>query len=357
MLTTVKLTNFRNISKADLSLSPTLNLFIGLNAQGKSNLLEALHLLSTTKSFRSVRDSDLIRFGEDTAYVGSGEVEVGIKAGAKSLRLHGKLSRAAEVLGEIRTVLFSPQDMNLLSGPPSGRRAYLDELISRIDRKYLLTLIAYTKTVKQRNKLVFFIREGRGSREELTGWDELLVRDGSELIVRRRQVVEALQLQLDQLAVDLVGPKRLQLKYLTKIPVNGNSLKAIRQTFSERLISDQDHDIRAATTLTGPHRDDFDLLLDSRSLGRFGSRGQQRAGILALKLAEVRFNEAEVGSRPTLLLDDVLSELDPEHQQRLLREATKQQTLITATANNFFDTGLLAQAKLFKVEGGEVNVV
>lgn len=357
MLQAVALTNFRNIASAEVNLSTGLNIFTGPNAQGKSNLLEAIHILSTTKSFRGSRDVDLIRFGEATAYVGGGDIEVGIEAGNKILRLRGKLAKAAEVLGEVRTVLFSPQDMQLLSGPPSGRRAYLDELISRIDRKYLLTLITYTKTLKQRNKLLFFIREGRGHTNELTSWDELLVRDGVELTKRRLQVVEELQTELASLAPELVGEKQLQLKYLSRVQPKEASPEAIRDQFVRCLSTDREHDINATTTAVGPHRDDFELVLDGRSLGRFGSRGQQRAGILALKLAEVRVNEHELGSRPTLLLDDVLSELDEEHQQKLLQEATKQQTLLTTTSTSSLAETVLKGSTIFTVTKGSINVV
>lgn len=343
----LELTNFRNIPKLELELSPGLNLLVGPNAQGKTNLLEALHYLSTTRSFRGSRDSDLIHFSQDFARLAGGEVEVVLQPGIKTLKLRGKDARAAEVLGELRTVLFSPEDMALLSGSPQNRRNYLDELISRIDRKYLLTLISYHRTLKQRNKLLWQIRERNTGLDELSSWNELLVRDGLGILSRRIEVVGRLQAELDKISPGLFNGKTIKLSYSAKV--------TDQATFTASLADCREEEIKTATSLLGPHRDDFNVTLDGRNLGRFGSRGEQRAAILALKLAEVNLNEAETGERPILLLDDVLSELDAEHQARLLDEVGKQQTVLSATSLEFFPGSVVEKATTFQVSSGQIT--
>lgn len=355
------LSNFRNFEKEELELDPGVNLFIGDNGQGKTNVIEAVHLLSTTRSFRTSRDSDLIRFGEGTAYVGGGEVEVAIQPGEKVIKLGGKPARAAEVLGEIRSVIFSPQDMSLLSGPPGVRRSYLDELIARVDRKYLLTLLSYNRVLKQRNKQLWMVREGRSASSSLSSWDELLIRDGVAITVRRVEVIRQLQDYLDNLTEQLVGSK-VRIRYISKVANEKATKEEISQAFVDRVGSTENEEIRVVSSLTGPHRDDFELVVadtelgsKGRNIGRFGSRGEQRAVILALKLSEVEFNLLETGSRPMLLLDDVLSELDEAHQERILSEVGKQQTLVTATTVDDFPDEILGKSKIFRVKEGSVG--
>lgn len=350
----LELTNFRNFSHLTLNLSSGLNLLIGPNAQGKTNLLEALHYLTTTRSFRGSRDPDLVSFGEPFARLSGGEVEIVLQPGEKTLKLRGKLARAAEVLGVLRSVLFSPEDMALLSGPPAGRRAHLDELISRLDRKYLLSLISYHKTLKQRNRLLWQVREGRAKEEELSSWNEILVRDGASILLRRHQVVLLLQTELDKISPSLFNGQLIKLRYLAKVNSKQATERGFREVLAGALASSQEAEINAATSLVGPHRDDWEVTLEGHHLGRFGSRGQQRAAILALKLSEVILNEAETGERPILLLDDVLSELDEEHQSRLLEEVGKQQTIISATAVSFFPPSILKSAAVFEVLEGKV---
>jgi len=347
----LELTNFRNIPQLELTLSPRLNVLVGANAQGKTNLLEALHYLSTTRSFRGSRDGDIVSFGAPFSRIAGGEVEITLQTGEKRLRLRGKDARAAEVLGELRSVLFSPEDMSLLSGPPQDRRDYLDELISRIDRKYLLTLLSYHKTLKQRNRLLWQVRERGQGRDELDSWDKLLVRDGVPILSRRLEIAGHLQTAVDEISPSLFNGENIRLNYQSKLPTEA-PLEAV---FMEELVNIREREIGAATSLLGPHRDDFEVTLRDRDLGRFGSRGEQRAAILALKLAEVNLDLAETGERPILLLDDVMSEFDPEHQARLLKEVGKQQTIISATTLSIFPPETVGQAKTFRVASGRVT--
>jgi DNA replication and repair protein RecF len=364
----LELTNFRNFKKLSLSLAPGVNLLLGPNAQGKTNILEAVHLLSTTRSFRTNREIELVSFDEEFARVAGGGVEVFMKPGEKVLKLHGKPARAAEVLGSLRSVLFSPEDMTLLSGAPQERRDYLDELISRIDRRYLLTLISYQRTLKQRNKLLWLMRESGGREEELSSWNDLLERDGADILARRGEVAGKLQRELKPLAREILGTESLVLTYSSRLGSAGAPTEAIREAFHQALIGSKQAEVRAATSLIGPHRDDFRLDLgvqsnasrsedftpkmEARDLGHFGSRGEQRAAILALKLAEVALNEEEKGERPILLLDDVLSELDEDHRARLLGEVGRQQTILSSTSLEGFPESVLEQAQIFQVKAG-----
>lgn len=350
----LELTHFRNFPQLELKFSPGLNLLIGNNAQGKTNLLEAIHYLSTTRSFRGSRDSDLLGFGQEFARISTDDVEVLLQPGEKKIKLHGKETRAAEVLGVLRSVLFSPEDMTLLQGTPQGRRAFLDELISRIDRKYLLTLISYHKTLKQRNRLLWLVREHGKNQDELSSWDELLISDGSQILARRLEVVKKIQLELDQISPGLFSGQKIELSYQTKITGEQPTVGSIKEAFGRGLAKTREAEIKSATSLLGPHRDDFEVTLQARDLGRFGSRGEQRAAILALKLAEVKLNELEKGERPILLLDDVLSEFDNDHQRRLLAEVGRQQTILSTTSTESLPKEILAQAEIFEVKAGQV---
>jgi DNA replication and repair protein RecF len=356
------LANFRNFERVELNLSSKVNLVLGDNGQGKTNILEAIHLLSTTRSFRTSRDADLIRFGEKVAYVSGRDVEIAIQPGEKLIKLGGKLARAAEVLGEVRSVIFAPQDMSLLSGSPQGRRAFLDELIAKVDRKYLLTLLSYNRILKQRNRQLWLVREGRSRIDSLTSWDDLMVRDGLVILHRRLEVADKLQGYLGAVTEQLVGEVSF-LRYVSKVPASQIAKEEIRRAFLERLELTRSEEIRVASSLTGPHRDDFEMVVEDknvgkrgRGIGRFGSRGEQRSAILALKLAEVSFNEQELGTRPILLLDDVLSELDDKHREKILQEVGKQQTVITGTSSNDFPESILRISRTFGVLGGAVRL-
>jgi DNA replication and repair protein RecF len=349
----LELTHFRNIPNLKLKFGSGLNLLLGANAQGKTNILEAIHLLSTARSFRSRRDQDLVSFGQNFARAKSGDVEVVLAPGEKKLRLYGKPARAAEVLGVLQSILFSPEDMSLLSGPPLGRRAWLDELISRVDRKYLLTLISYHRAVKQRNRLLWLIRERGASPQELASWNEILVRDGAALLARRQEVLAKIQEELDQLSPELLGEK-LKINYVSALPL-AKERSVIAQNLNRELSIRQGEEIKTATTLVGPHRDDLAATLAEKNIGRFGSRGEQRAAILALKLAEIAFAEKETGARPVLLLDDVLSELDRPHRERLLAEIKKGQTILSSTGRELIPEAALKNAKIFLVRAGEVE--
>ncbi|MCL5411834.1 MAG: DNA replication/repair protein RecF [Patescibacteria group bacterium] len=407
-LSKLELTNFRNIKNLRLGLPNSPVIFYGQNAQGKTNILESIYLLSSIKSFRADKDSQLVRVGQNFARVwgkvDSSEVEIVVSLlkgnllspgwmtnasleqitpdehnhapggnfpTKKEIKVNKTKKKALEALGEIKAVLFSPEDINILTGPPADRRRFLDVLISAVDRKYLFTLAAYQKAIKSRNRVLWWLKEGR--KENLEIWDEQVVSLGAAIWLRRREVVEQLNGLLGPISQG-IQEACLQIKYqpgLAEVSKDKTITEALLKAhFLKELSRHQEGDIRRTTTSTGPHRDDFSVVskrlevastesnLEEEILSDvavYGSRGEQRAAILALKLAELAFEEKESGQKPILLLDDVLSEFDESHRQHLLSLVSKQQTLITATSLDMISQNVLDKAKVFQVKEGIIK--
>jgi DNA replication and repair protein RecF len=345
-LTRLALANVRNYGELEFYPERGLNVFVGANAQGKSNLLEAIALLGTGKSFRTAREAEIVRSGmpsagiSGTAHTSSGEVRLTCTLGAsgsgvrKRYAINGRQVRYASYLGRTRIVTFTPADLQLVAGAPSLRRTLLNAALAQQSPSYYAALAAYTKHLAQKSALL------RGAeavdRDLLATYDERLVATGTQLMLERRHYVAALAEVARNVHAEWVGPRaadgELELGYRPNVPIETATSDAVAAAFEARLQSVRELELQRRRTLAGPHRDDLELSLGGRPLSVFGSQGQQRTAVLALKVAEYRVLALRTGEAPILLLDDVLSELDPDRQSAFLRGVESfEQAFVTTT--------------------------
>jgi len=362
MLETIELVNFRNLENCTLPLKPGLNVFYGNNAQGKTNLLEAVYLLGSGKSFRADTDKELIDWKQEEAkIVGRApplQIELEIKESGKKLRVNRQPKRLIELIGEFLVVLFAPEDLLLVTGAPSLRRSWLNSFISRVDKSYLFSLAKFSKLLKIRNRLLAQMPLGKAL--ELGVWNRQLVDLGVSIWFSRKDYFGKLNAALGSLSPKL-GVERITLELTTQVKLTEPA--EVRAVFEKRLAVLEREEMRRGQSLLGPHRDDFKIIFEqkldeailSKNIGIYGSRGEQRAAILGLKLAEVSIIETVKGRKPTLLLDDILSEFDQEHRQMIQKLLYRQQSLVTTTSLDFLEKEMLAKANIFYVEKGRFN--
>jgi DNA replication and repair protein RecF len=338
----------------------------GPNAAGKTSLLEAMVLLAWGRSHRTSTDGEIIRWGTDLARVegsiGRDIIEVAVvragaagTAGRKRIRVNGLGRRASGLAGLLRIVVFAPEEMLLIAGSPSLRRAVLDQLASASSPVYADALSTYGRTLQQRNSLLRAIREEGASRDELRFWDGAFLDSGATIVAERRRLLDVLAEPLAaahaEIAPDEAAAARLRLRYETNAPPLPG--EPPRDALARRLAETADKEVWNGSTLIGPHRDDVVFELDGRDLASFASRGQQRTAILALKLAELDVITALDGRPPLLLLDDVFSELDPDRRSHLVRRiAALPQAFVTTTTLDDLDPELRAIATAWEVRTG-----
>lgn len=337
--------NFRNFKELILDLNPNLNIFLGANGQGKTNLLESIYLMATANSHRSSITSEMINWQQKKSLVqlllrrreGKIKLAMRLEKNNKKVEINDNpLDKVKELFGYLNAVLFSPEDLKLIKEGPSHRREFIDLEISQVSPYYNHLLSKYDHLLSQRNKLLKSIREGKSkNREMLPVWDEQLAAIGTKIILKRIEVIDKLKIlaRLSQRKIT-EGRENLELEYDTSLnhfsPKMGEA--ELRNLFIDSLISKRDQEISRGYTVIGPHRDDIILRVNEMNLRKYGSQGQQRTAALALKLAELEFMKSETGEYPVLLLDDVFSELDGLRRKALLNIiADKIQTIITAT--------------------------
>lgn len=342
LLTRLALSNFRNFIELDLEPAAGLNLFLGSNAQGKSNLLEGIAMLGTGKSFRTTRDADTVREGEQTAVV-RGEaamragsialvcaVTKGSRGTQKTYTVNGRGVRYAGYLGKVRVVTFVPIDLRLASGAPSARRAFLNEALSQTEPRYYYELARYRKALQQKNAL---LRSAPPLDEELLGvYDRTLIDAGAELMLTRHHFVAELAEIASAAHARFAAGERLAVSYEPNIAFDVPDRDRIVASFEGRVAQVAESERSRGAAVAGPHRDDLGLTLNDASLAAYGSQGQQRTAVLALKVAEYAVMQERSGEAPLLLLDDVLSELDEERATAFLEETgAYAQAFVTAT--------------------------
>ncbi|MCH8949701.1 MAG: DNA replication/repair protein RecF [Chloroflexi bacterium] len=377
------LSNFRNYRAQELTLAKGPSLLLGGNAQGKSNLLEAAFLLATTRSSRAQTEGELIHWDalsdpQPVARVaarierrdGPLEIEVVIAGrpqgterarvpASKRLRVNGVPRRQADVVGQLTAVLFSTNDMELISGAPSERRRYLDVMLSQLQPAYMAALQRYGKVVSQRNALLRRIQSGEAGADELDFWDEELAGHGATLVGERAQAVEALAGHAREAHRQLSGnTEELAIAYAPRLEGwTGERPDELVAMLRQALESGRQRDIGAGVTLTGPHRDDLIILLNGVAAASFASRGQERTAALALRLAEARYMADSKDDLPVVLLDDVLSELDEDRRRAVISSLGEwDQILITSADGDRFDEGLPESAAVFRVEAGTIQL-
>lgn len=331
ILTHLTLANVRNYASLEFSPQPGLNVFVGPNAQGKSNLLEAIALLGTGKSFRTARESEIVRSGMPSAALsgdalvsaGSVRLACSLNLGATGLRkvyaVNGSGVRYASYLGKLRVVTFVPAHLGLISGPPAARRSLVNGALAQESPAYFAALAKYQKFLQQKNALL----RGSIALDEalLATYDERLVETGTSLMLARRGFVAALDERARAVYRSWVGDcdGPFEIGYAPDVPLDVPTVDGVAAGFAARLACKRSAEVARRTSLVGPHRDDIVFRLGGIALAAFGSQGQQRTAVLALKVAEYGVLEARAGEAPLLLLDDVLSELDPERQRAFLR--------------------------------------
>ncbi|MFL5761722.1 MAG: DNA replication/repair protein RecF [Thermomicrobiales bacterium] len=395
-LKSLLLEEFRSYQRQLFELTPRGLALYGANASGKSTVLEAIAMLAMTRSPRTSTERDLIRwqsgvelgvppFGRiDAVFERAGEqteMTIGIQADPnrptqikKQIKLNGRPVRAMDAVGRMNAVLFSPEDVALVSGPPSIRRRYLDLVISQIDRRYLRALARFSRMIEQRNSLLRSLgREGVPPGSEAAGsqlayWDQELIRLGSQIIARRCSTVRRLSnlaaIRFVWLAKDsplgVIYTPSLEGDWMAQCDDN-DQLDAIQRVvareYEHLLPGVRGDELRRGLTLLGPHRDDLRLEIEGHDLAAFGSRGQQRLAVVALKLAEADLMREETGEEPVQLLDDVLSELDPEHRALLIRAIGESggQVILTAADPALFRSSELAGIPVLEVKNGAVR--
>jgi DNA replication and repair protein RecF len=321
----LRLTNFRNFADETVEFGPRRNLLLGPNAQGKTNVLEAIHILGVGRSHRDRRDANLVRFGE-TYYRVEGvfehigvrtTIEVAFSEDAKRIRVNGKEARAPDLIGLAGVVVSSPDDIDLVKGSPALRRQFLDIAMCQMSRAYLKALQQYVRALAQRNRLLKAIQMGRGKVSETEVWDRSLIRSGAA-------VVEARLGFLDDIASSVKGNLSAISGKETQVDLvydprgySFESGESVADLLEASLIAQRDLEYARGYTLSGPHVDDFRLLTDKRDVRRFGSEGEQRTAVLALRCAEVTLMKDKTGRYPIVLLDDVFAELDDARAEAL----------------------------------------
>ena len=397
IITHLSLTNFRNYASLELDLPPYITVLQGDNAQGKSNLLEAIYVLATSRSPRTASDRELINWSAFTEEIPTCRIvaevqktgnklklEVALSAKAtastqsedffarwqpaskaqavqKRIRINGVVRRAVDLIGQLNVVTFSVYDIDIIGGEPALRRRYLDITNSQIDHRYLRYLQRYNRVLWQRNQLLRLIAENKASPDELAFWDQQLVETGAYLTVQREHTVAALDRLAQTVHSELSGEQgKLNLVYFRSIDKQrgkeDSQVKETAEIFTSALQSARDKEIAQGMSLVGPHRDDLRFLVNDIDAGVYGSRGQQRTVALSLKLAETNLMLDRTGEHPILLLDDVLSELDSRRRHHLLGSAVNhQQVLITTTDLDRFEQDFLSQASLFRVTQGQIE--
>lgn len=357
IIKSLELTNFRNYDSLSIQFDKGTNILYGDNAQGKTNILEAIHLSATTKSHKGSKDRDIIQFGREEGHIRTYlekdgmEVKVDIhlrNSKSKVIAINGqKIKKASELLGILNVVLFSPEDLSIIKNGPSERRRFVDMELCQLDPFYLYNLNHYNKIVDQRNSLLKDLYLNPSLRDTLSIWDSQLVSFGSKIIERRKLFVDQINDIICEIHHKLSGGREtLVIQYEPDVTI---------EDFEKKCQLNQERDIKYKQTSTGPHRDDFSFLIGDIDVRKFGSQGQQRTAALSLKLSEIELVKKISKDTPVLLLDDVLSELDSNRQNFLLNHIGEIQTIITCTGLDDFINNRFEINKIFKVVNGIVN--
>lgn len=356
IIKSLELNNYRNYENIHIDLDSGVNILYGDNAQGKTNVLESIYLCSTTKSHRGSKDKEIVKFGEEEGHIRclfeksevDYQVDIHLRTEkSKGIAINGtKLKKAAELMGIINVILFSPEDLSIIKNGPSDRRRFVDSELCQLDNVYLYNLTNYNKIVNQRNNLLRDIVYHPELIDTLDVWDSQLISLGTKIIDRRTLFINQLNEIIYDIHKNLTGDKeKLLIKYDPNVEI---------MEYQQKLIRNREKDIKYKLTSVGPHRDDFVFYINDMDSKKYGSQGQQRTAALSLKLSEIKLVQYLTGNTPILLLDDVLSELDMNRQNYLLNSIGDIQTIITCTGLDDFINGRLNINKIFKVSGGNV---
>ena len=353
------LINYRNYEKLDINFGKGVNVFIGDNAQGKTNILEAIYYCAFAKSHRTTRDRELINWNNHESYISLGiakeridkKIDIKIlKDGKKAIKVNSiKINKIGELFGIFNVVMFSPEDLKIVKDSPGVRRRFIDMELCQLNKKYYYNLVQYNKVLNERNVV---LKNKNLSEEMLDIYDEQLSSYGEYVIKERLKYVEKLNYYGVQVHKDITSNKEnIEFKYQSTI----KDLSKIKENFYEALKKSRKKDIEKGISTIGLHRDDFSIFINNVDIKNFGSQGQQRTAVLTIKFASLRIIKEITGEYPVLLLDDVLSELDFSRKKYILSTIGEIQTVITCTGIEDIYSYLDSNSKIFKVKNGIVS--
>lgn len=357
VIESLELKNFRNYEELNMEFDIGTNILYGDNAQGKTNILEAVYLSGTSKSHKGSKDREMIRFGMDECHIKTivrkkdipYRIDIHLKRNRpKGIAVNGiPIKKASELFGIVNVVAFSPEDLNIIKSGPQERRRFIDLELCQLDKLYVYNLVNYNKVLNQRNQLLKDLAFRPDLMDTLDIWDMQLVEYGKKLIERRKSFMRSLDEMISGIHRRLTG-EREELHIYYEPSCNEDELE-------EALAKGRERDIRYKMTNIGPHRDDISFYIKENDLRRYGSQGQQRTAALALKLAEIEIVKRITRDTPILLLDDVLSELDSKRQSHLLNNIHEIQTIITCTGLDEFIENRFEINRVYRIVNGTVG--
>lgn len=358
------LLNFRNYSEEYIELDPGLNIFYGDNAQGKTNIVEAVYLLTMGKSHRTNKYNELVKWDENDTRIRirfkkedfQYDIDFMLKRNQKKqIKVNGiRLDKLSDIIGKLNTVIFSPDHMKIIKEGPSERRKFIDSILSQTRPKYYYNLSQYLKVLAQRN-ILLNSDKNKSIEKYLDIWDNQLVEYGSKIIRERQLFISEIDKKAWGINKELSGGREnFRLRYMPSVGENKHDVNDIKEAFEKKLAEARSADIRRGITNYGPHRDELNLYINDKEVRNYGSQGQQRSALLSLKLSEMDYIKDEIGSMPILLLDDVFSELDKTRQGFLISFIKNVQVILTCTEYENLYLGDKSAYKVFYVKSGKV---
>lgn len=355
----LQMMNYRNYEVLDIELCKNVNVFMGNNAQGKTNILEAIYYCAFAKSHRTSRDKELITWDKDIAYVSVSvtkkrldkKIEINIlKDGKKAIKINKiKISKIGELFGVFNVVMFSPEDLKIIKDSPGIRRRFIDMELCQLNSNYYYNLVQYNKVLNERNVI---LKNKNLSDDIIDIYDTQLSEFGNNIIRARLSYINELNKYGDEIHKDITSKKEeILFRYESTI----KDLTNLKESFYNQLVKNRQRDRERGLTSVGPHRDDFTVLINNVDVKSYGSQGQQRTAILTIKFASLKIIKEVTGEYPVLLLDDVLSELDFSRKRYILSAIGEIQTVITCTGIEDLSSYLDEKSKVFKVKDGDIK--
>ena len=361
-ISSLKISNFRNYDLLKLDLNPNMNIIIGNNGQGKTNLLESIYVLGLTKSHRSFIDNNLIKQNEKICKIKGdlvkndmiSKLEIVLENKKKNLKIdNNNINKNSDYISNMNIIIFYPEDLELIKGSPSSRRRFLNLELSQLNSNYLIILNDYNKLLKMRND---YLKNSYIDQNYLNILTDYLIEKAITIYKLRKKFIDKLNNNVEKIYYDITKLKKFNIKYKSSIELDDLSYDNLKTKLEEKFIDMKNQELKLKTTLVGPHRDDLEFYLDDLNLKNYGSQGQQRIAIIALKLGEIDIFKQYKENTPILLLDDVFSELDEKKKNNLLKYINDDiQVIITTTDINNINKKVIKNSKIIEIENGKVK--
>ena len=361
-ISSLKISNFRNYDLLKLDLNPNMNIIIGNNGQGKTNLLESIYVLGLTKSHRSFIDNNLIKQNEKICKIKgdlvkndmTSKLEIVLENKKKNLKIdNNNINKNSDYISNMNIIIFYPEDLELIKGSPSSRRRFLNLELSQLNSNYLIILNDYNKLLKMRND---YLKNSYIDQNYLNILTDYLIEKAITIYKLRKKFIDKLNNNVEKIYYDITKLKKFNIKYKSSIELDDLSYDNLKNKLEEKFIDMKNQELKLKTTLVGPHRDDLEFYLDDLNLKNYGSQGQQRIAIIALKLGEIDIFKQYKENTPILLLDDVFSELDENKKNNLLKYINDDiQVIITTTDINNINKKVIKNSKIIEIKNGNVK--